>query len=124
MDGMFDHDHDGILSGSERMERDHFLSGMMEEGDDPDSGSVYHSSGAPGVYGQAPGGAGARKSRTIGESGRSGISPSQDTSGQGSGTGWKIAFFLMLIAGFGVLFTIPALGIILIIMALAGLLIG
>lgn len=30
MDGMFDYDHDGKLSDTERMDRDYVLSGMMD----------------------------------------------------------------------------------------------
>ena len=33
MDGMFDYDHDGKLSDRERMDRDYFLSEMMDHSD-------------------------------------------------------------------------------------------
>jgi len=39
MDGMFDHNHDGRLSAGERMERDYFITEMMNRSTSGDSGA-------------------------------------------------------------------------------------
>ena len=50
MDGMFDHNHDGKLSDSERGERDYFLSGMTKDSDkkyQPKNSSGSDGKGSP-----------------------------------------------------------------------------
>ena len=44
MDGMFDHNHDGKLSENERMERDYFITEMMDHSDH--SSPAYRPSGS------------------------------------------------------------------------------
>ena len=45
MDGMFDHNHDGKLSAGERMDRDYFITEMMDHSDHTPQTHSTNSSG-------------------------------------------------------------------------------